>query len=759
MNTDWLVSQMTLREKCDLLTGADFWRLKATPRLNVPSVATSDGPHGLRKQVTGNDHLSLNESLAAVAFPTAAAVACSFDRALARELGEALGDECQAEDVAVILGPGANLKRSPLCGRNFEYFSEDPLLSGKMAGAQIQGLQSRHVGASLKHFAVNNQETRRMSINVEASARAIRELYLASFEYAVREGRPWTVMCSYNKIDGVYSSENRWLLTDVLRGDWGFDGFTVTDWGALNDHVQGVIAGMDLVMPGGMPQEDEALYAAVQNGTVPEPLVDEAAKRILNIVYRYVENHDPHAVFDREKHHRTARKIAGESMVLLKNRGGLLPFAPGTRVAVLGAFASEPRYQGAGSSHINAFKVVGLKAAAREQKNFIFADGYHGDEPDEALLAEAEELAKGCDAAVLMVGLPDSYESEGFDRTHMRLPESHLALIRRVNALNPRTVVVLHNGSPVELPFADDVAAIVETYLGGQAVGEALLDVLTGTVNPSGKLAETFPLRLEHTPCHLNFPGDRDTVRYAEGLYVGYRYYEKKALPVRYPFGFGLSYTTFAYGNLRLSNQTLAPEDSLTVSAEITNTGERYGKEIVQLYLSRLSDGVDRPLQELKGFEKIGLQPGETASVTFTLTKRDFSYWEESLQDWFAESGMYEVRISAASDDIRLKAQVRMENPVRLPKHYTSDTVVMDIPCEKRTEPRLRTLLESAYLSLGGEPSAATDDAKPNDILSQLLAAIPLHALKSFSGGRYSDADIAEIVRNLNSDPSASDQG
>ena len=736
-----ILSQMTLEEKVGMLNGLNFWQLKGVERLGVPSVMVTDGPHGLRKQTGESDHLGLNASVPATAFPTAAGLACSFDRALVKEVGEALGDLCQQEDVTVILGPGANIKRSPLCGRNFEYFSEDPYLAGEIAAAHIQGVQSRNVGTSLKHFAMNNQEHRRMTVNVNCDERTRREIYLAAFERAVKKGRPWTVMCSYNKIDGVYSSENPWLLRQVLRDEWGFDGFTMTDWGACSDHIQGVQAGMDLAMPSLGPTADEALAEAVRSGRLDEKVVDEAVLRILNIIDRYTSNRKTDPDFSLGVQHHLARKVAREAAVLLKN-DGVLPLKSKGKIAFIGEFADKPRYQGGGSSHINAYEITSALQAVRSVAKVDYAQGFRTDvdEVDEALAAEAVALARDADVAVLFLGLPDSFESEGFGRTHMRMPQCQTKLLGEICEVNKNVVVVLHNGSPIEMPWADKVQAILEMYLGGQAVGGAAVDLLFGAVSPSGKLAETFPMRLEDNPSYLNFPGDGDTVNYAEGLYVGYRWYDARRMPVRWPFGYGLSYTTFEYSNLRLSAEKLAQDDVLEVQVDVTNTGSVGAKEIVELYVHSAHEGVSRPEQELKGFEKVYVAPGATETVSFRLCRRAFSYYNVDIADWYAEGGAYEIRIGASSRDIRLTAVVELEPGRPLPVKVTPDTTLGDAKRIPGWEQVLGALEQGV---MQGAPEG-------DPMFEAMMREMPLHALKSFSGGAVNDEMLNQIVGALN---------
>ena len=643
-----LVAQMTLEEKAAMCSGADFWHTEAVERLGIPASMVSDGPHGLRKQDQKGDHLGVNDSIKAVCFPAGCGTAASFNRELLTQMGEVLGNECQAEGVSVILGPAVNIKRSPLCGRNFEYYSEDPLVASEMAGALIKGVQSRNVGTSIKHFLANNQETRRMSGDSRVDERTLNEIYLAAFEGAVKKQKPWTVMCSYNKINGVYAAENRKYLTETLREQWGFDGYVMSDWGAVNNRVEDLKAGLDLEMPTSLGANDKLIVGAVQSGNLKECVVDAAVERILNIVFRYEENRDKNAVWDKDKDHEMARKVAEETIVLLKNEG-VLPLNEKEDIAFIGKYAKQPRYQGGGSSHINSHKITSAMDAAAGMSNIVYAQGYRDDvdETDAKLLEEAVAAAKSAKAAVIFAGLPDAFESEGFDRQHMRMPNCQNELIEKVAAVQPNTIVVLHNGSPVEMPWADQVKGIVEAYLGGQAVGGAVCDILFGKVNPSAKLPETFPLRLEDNPSYLSYFGEGDVVEYREGIFVGYRYYDKKKMDVLFPFGFGLSYTTFEYSNLMVDKESMKDTDTLTVTVDVTNTGSMAGKEVVQLYVADKESTVIRPVKELRDFAKVELAPGETKTVSFTLDKRAFAYYSVRIHDWHVETGTsFSVRLS-----------------------------------------------------------------------------------------------------------------
>lgn len=681
-----IISQLTLEEKAGLCSGFDFWHLESVERLGIPSIMVSDGPHGLRKQQGKGDHLGLNESIPATCFPTAATVASSWDRSLVRRMGEALGEEARSERVSVLLGPGTNIKRSPLCGRNFEYFSEDPYLAGEMAAAYINGVQSKGVGTSLKHFAVNNQETRRDISDSVLDERTLREIYLTPFERAVREAQPWTVMAAYNLLNGVYCAENKRLLDDILRKEWGFKGIVVTDWGAENDRVEGIKAGQNLEMPACDGINDAKLVQAVRSGALEESVLDESLDAILDLIYRAAkvldENHGP---YDKQAHHALAREIARESMVLLKNEDQILPVSAGEKIAVIGAMARSPRYQGAGSSKINPTQVDNaFDALLAAGISATYSPGYYKntDSVDAGLIDLACRAAEKADKVLLFAGLTESYESEGYDRAHMRLPENQNELIRAVTRVNPNTAVILAGGSPVEMPWADDVKAILNSYLGGQASGSAVADLLTGKANPSGKLAETYPMQLEDTPCYGNYPGEGRTALYREGIYVGYRYYDKAQKEVRFPFGFGLSYTQFKYSALKLSSREMDDEKELKVTFKVKNTGDVDGAEVAQVYVSDAESTVYKAPQELKGFEKIFLRAGEEKQVTITLDRRAFAYYDVDLNDWNVEDGVYHIFVAASSRDVRLKGSVKVhpahpaqirDRSSELPSYYSGD--------------------------------------------------------------------------------------
>lgn len=752
MDVKALVSQMTLEEKAGLCSGLDFWHTKPVERLNVPAVMVSDGPHGLRKQDEKADHLGVNESIKAVCMPAACATAASFDRELIGKMGEAIGESCQHERLGVVLGPAVNIKRSPLCGRNFEYFSEDPYLAGEMSAAYINGVQSKNVGTSIKHFAANNQEHRRMSSSSDADERTLREIYFPAFEISVRKAQPWTVMCSYNRVNGVYASENPWLLTDVLRKEWGFQGYVMSDWGAVSNRPAGVAAGLDLEMPGSGGINDRKIIAAVKAGELDEKLVDLACERILEINYRYLENAKPETPWDQEADHQLSAQIAAECMVLLKNEG-VLPLNKADAVAFIGEFAAKPRFQGGGSSHINSFKTTSAVQAA-EGLPVTYTQGYsvEKDEATDEMIAAAVQAAKAAKVAVVFAGLPDSYESEGYDRTHMAMPACQNKVIEAVAEANPNTVVVLHNGSPVEMPWLGKVKAVLEAYLGGQAVGIATVKLLYGDANPCGHLAETFPVKLADNPSYLYYGGEGNVTEYREGVFVGYRYYDKKEMEVLFPFGHGLSYTTFAYSNLRLSSDQITDKDTLTVTVTATNTGSRAGKTVVQLYVGSKVGTVLRPVRELKGFEKVELQPGESRDVSFTLDKRSFAYWNSQIKDWYVETGVHTIEVGQSSRAIDVSGAVTVESTVELPRHYTADSIFMDVMADpkaaKAIEPML-ALIRKAFVP--EQEESAAGEAISADMNMAMMNYMPLRGLLSFAPDQITDDTMEQLLKALNS--------
>ena len=651
-----IVTKLNLEQKCALLSGDTVFTTRGYKNAGVPSITLSDGPNGVRKQAGAADHLGLNPSVPATCFPTAATVACSWDPALGEEIGRAMGEEAAAQEVAVLLGPGLNTKRSPLCGRNFEYFSEDPYLSGKMAAAYVRGIQTEGISACPKHFAVNSQELRRMASDSVVDERTLRELYLTGFEIVVKEAHPKALMSSYNLINGIYANENAHLLQDILREEWGFDGAVVTDWGGSNDHALGVKNGSTLEMPAPGGDAVRELLAAVQSGKITEADVDARLDELLTLVldtHAAVERHS--RSFDADAHHALARRAAGESVVLLKNDDALLPLAEGTRVAVIGDFAETPRYQGAGSSAVNSIKVDTFLDCLNDSglHSVGFAPGFDRQgKPDAAKQAEAVALAAKADAVLLCLGLDEIKESEGLDRADMKLADNQIELLQAVREANPNTVVIVNAGASLETPWLAHCKALVYGALGGQAGAGAMVDVLTGKINPGGKLAETWANAYADTPARDHFAGPGRTVQYREGLYVGYRYYQTAGVPVAFPFGHGLSYTQFAYSDLHA--------DAHSATLTVTNTGDRAGAEIVQLYVAKPNAEIFRPAQELKAFAKVQLAAGESKTVTLTLDDKAFRYWNTRTDSWEVEGGTYELRVGASSADIRLTAAVEV---------------------------------------------------------------------------------------------------
>ncbi|MDA3901513.1 MAG: glycoside hydrolase family 3 C-terminal domain-containing protein [Spirochaetes bacterium] len=660
-----LLQKMTLEEKASIMSGSSFWLLQGIDRLGIPEIRVADGPHGLRKQPETDDNLGIGGSIPATCFPTAVTLASSWDRDLVHRVGQALADECLQEKVSVVLGPGVNIKRSPLCGRNFEYYSEDPLVAGEMSAAFINGVQSRGVGCSLKHFAANNQEYYRLIIDTIVDERTLREIYLRPFEIAVKKAQPWTLMCSYNRINGVYSSDNHWLLTEVLKNEWQHEGIVMTDWGACNDRVQGIRAGLELEMPGSNGINDKKIVEAVRKGLLEESLLDSAVLRMLSLIDKGAPVLKSVSHYDVNEHHLLARSAAEESMVMLKN-DSMLPLQKDSSLAVIGDMAVKYRYQGAGSSQIVPTR---LSNPYRQMCDYCkvelpYARGYDSstDSLDSKLIEEAVNVASSVEAVVVFAGLPNIFESEGFDRDHMRLPQNQNALIDALIKTGKPVVVILSNGAPVEIPWLDSCKALLEGYLGGQAGAEAIVRILFGEVNPSGKLAETFPVKIEDTPCFNYFPGNPHQVQYREALYVGYRYYDTVDSEVTFPFGFGLSYTDFAYSDLNISASEINTDETVTVTCKVRNSGKVAGKEIVQIYVSDVESTVYRPKQELKGFAKVMLQPEESCEVSFTLSKEDFAFYDVDSQSLQVESGLFSIHVGASSRDIRLNTQVKVQS-------------------------------------------------------------------------------------------------
>ena len=754
MDIEKILSELTLEEKAGLCSGRDFWHTKAVSRLGIPSVMMCDGPHGLRKQKGEGDHLGINESIETVCYPTASALAASFDRSVCSVLGDALGRECQAEDVGMLLGPGVNMKRSPLCGRNFEYFSEDPYLAGELASSYVKGLQAQGISACVKHFACNNQETRRMSGSSEVDERTLHEIYLPAFEAVVKKGGTRSIMNAYNGINGTFCAENKNLLTDILRKDWGFHGMVVTDWGAVKDRVKGLLAGVDLEMPGGPGTQDAAIVEAVKNGTLEEAVVDEAVRNVLQFVSDTLSARRPEETINRAACAELSESLALQCAVLLKNDGAL-PLAGSSKTVLIGEFAEHPRYQGAGSSHINTMQVKDALHAAKDaglQPGYALGYRSHEEKTDPVLLAEAVSAAAAAKTAVIFAGLPDAWETEGCDRDSLALPENQNELIAAVAKVQPNTVVVLQGGAPMELPWIDQVSAVLCMYLAGQQSGEAAVKLLTGEADPSGRLAETWPLKLEDNPSFLNFPGEDGIVPYREGIYIGYRYYDRKKMPVLFPFGHGLSYTTFAYGDLKLDRTELADTDTLTVTCRVKNTGTRAGKEVVQLYVRDCESSVGRPVRELKGFEKVALQPGEEKTVTFVLDRRSWAYYEPKVHDWFVESGRFAVEIGSSSRDIRLSGEVNVTSADRIPIHYTSNSTIGDLFKTDKGRGLMQKLMPQGQA--GTAEKASDESAKAMGegsarMAQAMMMEMPLCALITF--GRMTKPQLDGILQMLNS--------
>ena len=668
-NTELLLKELTLEEKCALLSGAETFKTRGMPEHGIPQIWLSDGPHGLRKQAGESDHLGLNPSVPATCFPTASAVANSWDAALGEEIGAALGEEAAAQEVSVVLGPGLNMKRNPLCGRSFEYFSEDPYLAGKLAAGYIRGIQSKGVAACPKHFAVNSQETRRMASDSIVDERTLREIYLTGFEIAVKEGHPRSIMSSYNLVNGTYANENKHLLMEILRGEWGFDGAVITDWGGSNDHALGVKNGSTLEMPAPGGDSVRELLAAVESGKITESDIDARLSELLPLVFDTKAALDAAPrEFDAAAHHALARRAAAESLVLLKNEDSLLPLAAGAKVAVIGDFAKNPRYQGAGSSMVNSTQVdVLLDKLIDSELNVIgYQQGFdrHG-KPDAALQKSACELATQADTVILCMGLDEIAESEGLDRSNLRLAQNQVDLLQAVAAVNPKIVVVLYSGSVVETPWLDNCQALLYAALGGQAGAGAVADALTGKVNPCGKLAETWPLAYADVPSAADFATRRKTVEYREGLYIGYRYFTTAEKAVRFPFGYGMSYTTFAYSDMAADEQG--------VSLTVTNTGSVAGTEIVQLYVAKKNSELFRPAKELKGFARVTLAPGEKQRITITLDDKAFRFWNVKANRWEIEGGEYELLVGASVEDIRLCEKISVHGTATVHPYENRD--------------------------------------------------------------------------------------
>ena len=738
------VSELTLEEKASLCLGSDFWHTAAVERLGIPAIMVSDGPHGLRAQLGEADHVGLMGSAPATCFPTASALGSSWNPELFGTVGEALALEANKLGVSVVLGPGINMKRSPLCGRNFEYVSEDPWLAGELATAMVQGTQHHGIGTSLKHYAANNQEDDRLRVSAEVDERTLREIYLPAFERVVKSAQPWTIMCAYNKINGSYASEHHWLLTEVLREEWGFEGLVVSDWGAAHDRVAALRAGLDLEMPPDLGVSDAAVVAAIRDGSLDESILDETARRVLHLVDRSQPALADDVSVDFDEHHALARRAAQESAVLLKNAGHLLPLQPemGSMVAVIGEFARTPRYQGAGSSQVNPTRVdVALDElqsalAGRAEVRFAAGFGVGTTDNDEQLLREAVDLAREADHVVVFLGLPAEEESEGFDRTHLDLPANQLVMLYALAEVHDRLIVILANGGVVRISsWEDRVSAILECWLSGQAAGGAAVDLLLGVANPSGKLAETIPVRLQDNPSHLNFPGEEGVVRYGERIFIGYRAYDRLIQQVNYPFGFGLSYTSFHIDDVGVSaaGSVAAGDLQVTVSASVTNTGQRAGAEVVQVYVGDVEASVSRPLRELKGFAKVFLEPGETQQVSCQLDERAFAFWSARFQRWVVEPGEFMIAVGNSSRHLVATETISIDAP-RLSLPLGPGSTLHEWLADEHG----RELLTKRGIRLLQDPE-----------LIKVIGTMPMATLAAFEGMALSHDELDELIAEL----------
>lgn len=792
-----IVEKMSLKQKADFVSGYDYWHLEEAEELGLPKIMITDGPHGLRKQNPNGKGVGLGNSYPATCMPPAATSACSWDEELLREEGEALAEECLQEKVSVILGPGTNIKRSPVCGRNFEYFSEDPLLAGKMSAGLINGCQSKGIGTSLKHFACNSQEAFRMIINEVIDERTMREIYFPAFEIAVKEAQPWTIMNSYNRINGVYASQNDWLQNKVARDEWGFEGLFVTDWGASVDRVPGLEAGTDLEMPSSGTLNSERIIAAVENGVLDEAVLDEGVDNVVDLIIKSKPALEKDFKYDVEAHHAVARKVAEGSMVLLKNDDNILPLKSNAKIAVIGEMAKAPRYQGAGSSVINPTKLDNAYDSLIELgADVTYAQGYYKAPPtkkdknrtsESELTAEAVKAAKAADVALVFIGLTEEFEAEGYDRDNIDMPAAHNALVSEVVKANPNTVVVLAGGSVVNMPWIEDVKALLNMGLSGQAGGSAAANILMGKVNPSGKTAETYPLSFDENPVYGNYPGSPVISEHKESIYIGYRYYDTAKKNVLFPFGFGLSYTTFEYSDIKLSESEIKDNETVTVSFKIKNTGDMDGAEIVQVYVADKESTIFRPEKELRAFTKVFIKAGEEKEVSVTLGKRAFAYYNTNIGDWHVETGEFAVLVGSSSRDIRLEAAVNVISTVEAevpdykksaPAYYTADIAGMNggqwaavygqqLPSAERDTSAKITIYncldDASHTKWGGRigrliqsvitkfASAETGDGA---MLQAMAVQIPMRNFISMSMGVFSPKMAEGLLQILNDDES-----
>ena len=792
-----IIEKMSLKQKADFASGYDYWHLESAQDLGLPKIMITDGPHGLRKQNPNGNSVGLGNSYPSTCMPPAATSACSWDENLLREEGEALAEECLQEKVSVILGPGTNIKRSPVCGRNFEYFSVYSLLAGKMSAGLINGCQSKGIGTSLKHFACNSQEAFRMIINEVIDERTMREIYFPAFEIAVKEAQPWTIMSSYNRINGVYASQNDWLQNKVARDEWGFEGLFVTDWGASVDRVPGLKAGTDLEMPSSGTLNAERIVAAVENGELDEAVLDERIDMVVDLILKSKPALEKDFKFDIEEHHAVARKVAEGSMVLLKNEDNVLPLKEGQKIAVIGEMAKAPRYQGSGSSVINPTKLDNAYDSLIEAGvNVTYAQGYYKAPPtkkdksrksDTELISEAAAAAKAADVAVVFIGLTEALEAEGYDRADIEIPAEHNTLVKEVVKANPNTVVVLAGGAVVHIPWIDNVKAVLNSGLGGQAGGSAVANILTGKVNPSGKTAETYPLSFEENPVYGNYPGQPVVSEHKESLYVGYRYYDTAKKDVLFPFGYGLSYTTFEYSDIKLSASEIKDTDTVEVSFKIKNTGSVDGAEIAQVYVADKDSTIFRPEKELRAFTKVFLKAGEEKEVSLTLGKRAFAYYNVNIGDWHVETGEFDILVGASSRDIKLSAGIHVASTVdaeipnykeTAPAYYTADISEMtgeqwaavygqELPSAERDTTKKITIYncldDASHTKWGGKigrlikkvisnfGSAENGDAA---MLQAMAVQIPIRNFISMSMGVFSPKMAEGLLQILNDDES-----
>ncbi|MGL5886839.1 MAG: beta-glucosidase family protein [Leuconostoc suionicum] len=712
------VQGLTTREKAELVTGKNFWFTAENKKHNIPKIMVTDGPSGLRKQASSADALGLNQSVEAISFPSSALMASSFNVDMLYDLGKSLGVAAKSENVSVLLGPGINIKRSPLAGRNFEYFSEDPYLTGELGSSYVKGVQDQGIGVSLKHFAANNRENQRFTSSSNVDERTLREIYLFAFEKIVKEAHPATIMCSYNAINGVLNSQNYRLLTEILRNEWGYTGLVMSDWGAVADNIASLKAGLDLEMPGNEEYSISKIMAAVKSGQLEESKLDTAVLRVLALVEKFQINEDNHIDYDKEAQHNFAKKAAEDSIVLLKNESSVLPIHQTEKIAVIGELAKKPRYQGGGSSHVNAYKIITpLEAAENSNYDIMYADGYQlsDEESNIELENQALSVAEVSDKVIIFAGVPEKNESEGFDKGTIDLPKNQLELIQKLAAHNSNVIIVLQNGSAISMPWRNSVQAVVETYLAGEAVGEATWSILTGETNPSGKLAETFPERIEDTPTYGTFNASTEEENYHEGIFVGYRYYDLKHQQVAYPFGHGLSYTSFKYENLEIDNT----EEHVSIKVNITNVGQVPGKEVVQFYVQNLVSSVELPSKELKSFKKIELNPGESKLVEVVLDRRSFSWYDVQNNIWRVDKGEYIIKVGSSSQDIRLEKSIFLEMGIDNIKPVSGETYISEIINRKDLQ---KPLIDSGLKS-------SIDSITAMDSNRELMENMPLRAI------------------------------